>query len=138
MTNKFVTRAGFAKMTKQEIFDAAATHVLKNGKPSVRVGATNDVACQYGGIGCAASPFLLPSKRDAMDARSISWLSMKCEGLVPDHFAEFVLEIQRCHDNPVTLDSQLSDLDFIAEFKASMRQIAVESGLDSSVLGSSE
>ena len=62
---QYLTIPGFTKLSAQRLFDMSAEHVLKNGKPSLNANGT----CTYGGIGCAAAPFLKESVREDGEGR---------------------------------------------------------------------
>lgn len=110
---------GFESLSKQEIFNMAAAHVLKNGKRSSYNGA-----CSYQGIGCAAAPFLTDSARGKLVG---SWSSLFELELIPGHECAFIQRIQECHD-------YCDDLHFVAAFKAGMQGVAEDHNLDPSVL----
>lgn len=119
---------GFAKLSKQELFDMAAAHVLKNGEPSVNARGS----CTYSGIGCAAAPFLTETARNNLLG---SWRGYTREGLLPSHEREFISLLQRCHDHWAGPMYRLTGPAFIEKFKESMAELAKEFSLSPAVLG---
>lgn len=114
------TIEGFEQLSKQQLFDMAAAHVLKNGRPSRAITGV----CTYGGIGCAAAPFLKPESREALHG---SWSTLIELGSVPAHEGQFVQELQCCHD------TAHRDVLFISDFQHKMLYLADEYGLSASV-----
>lgn len=102
---KFATIAGFTKLTAQQIFDKSARHLLKQNKRSYDHGRA---MCLYEGphgLGCAAAPFLQPSRRAAMDSLQTdapggtAWLNLFESGWVPAKNRKLVAELQGVHDD---------------------------------------
>ena len=120
----FLTIPGFEKLTKQELFDLSARHILRTRQKSMTTGSI----CTYQGSGCAASPFLREECRaEADDAvGNPMWGNLAEEGLVPDHELKFVSELQKCHD-------ESSSLNFMPEWRNKMRRLADDYGLDEGV-----
>lgn len=118
--NKYITIDGFEKLTKQEMFDISAKHILSTRTKST---ASGGFPCEYAGRGCAAAPFIKMDMRSYADtiqgfyANSSAWLDLMGEKLVPMHEASFVAALQKCHDKA---DSNL----FMEEFICSMRYLA--------------
>lgn len=128
MTQLLASTAAFARMTKQELFNTSAKHVLKNGRPSIN----SKRQCRYAGIGCAAAPFLKPSMRAALDTQNVVWTALVGNGKVSPHHRLLVQELQGCHDNPaLTPDPKVP---FIKRYKEGMRRLAAAHKLDASVL----
>lgn len=125
---------GFESLTKQQIFDMAAKHVLKNGEPSVNSGGY----CSYAGIGCAAAPFLTPTARERLVGSWGSLLSERGRGndTVPYHEHILISQTQECHDSLATglYGHTLVGEEFIQEFKVHMRHVATSHGLNTFVL----
>jgi hypothetical protein len=115
MSTKYWTIDGFENLTREEIIRISVAHVLKNGKKSVK-----GDRCMYGGIGCAAAPFLKEQYRASADGRlegsskyGNSWRILELKGYVPHHEANIVRMLQSCHDNA----PNISDALFIESFK---------------------
>lgn len=119
---------GFEKLSKQELFDMAAAHVLKNGEPAVN----GQGSCTYKGIGCAAAPFLTEAARNALVG---SWGGYARCGMLPAHERDFISEIQRCHDHWAGYQHELTGPAFIEKFKESMTELAKEFDLSPAILG---
>ena len=115
---------GFTSLSKQQLFNMSAAHVIKNGKSS-RDDRTG--RCIYSGIGCAAAPFLT---KDARENLSAPWDSLCFSQQVPNHEADFILHLQRCHDRA----RPTWGLEFIASYKKSMRELATSNYLSAAVL----
>ena len=131
----YITIPGFEKLTKQEMFDISARHILATGKPSVNEGST---LCVYAGSGCAAAPFIREDQREIADgldisARSTGWKSLSDNGHVPKHEDDFVVRLQLCHDDAITVSSE-EDFNFMELWEDSMRILAAEHGLSTAVL----
>jgi hypothetical protein len=131
--------AGFASMSKQQLFDMAAKHVLANGKPSVEVQSDGYGVCCYSGIGCAAAPFIAPEWRNYSRG---GWSHVAYEANC-DHEKFFIKELQKCHDgaagastrNHSTLQyTWIENPDFIEDYKTAMRQVAADYKLNTEVL----
>lgn len=112
-------------MSKQEIFDTSARHVLKNRRPSMRGGI-----CCYDGIGCAAAPFLKPESRHQADTEESTWDQLAVLGYVDQHELELIRELQKCHDD-AALEKRL---DFMAGWKESMLALGQHLNLNTDVL----
>lgn len=119
----YVTIEGFEDLTQQQMFDMSARHVLSTGQKSMGKGGV----CQYGGVGCAASPFLRPEKRELMDSDESGWDNLYDDKFVPSHQHDLVCAMQSAHDNS-------KDNDFIVNFKVAMRKVAAEFDLSDAVL----
>ena len=131
----YITIPGFEKLTKQEMFDISARHILATGKPSVNEGST---LCVYAGSGCAAAPFIREDQREIADgldigARGTGWKSLSDNGHVPKHEDDFVVRLQLCHDDAITVSSE-EDFNFMELWEDSMRILAAEHGLSTAVL----
>ena len=122
---------GFEKLSKQELFDMAAAHVLKNGKASMWGGS-----CSYKGIGCAAAPFLTPERREGNPG---SWLTLSRREEVPQHEATFIQDLQLCHDAPAAeqrdAGGRYDDKWFIEQYKMKMKLLAKANNLSPAILG---
>ena len=114
---------GFTELSKQQLFDMSAAHVIKNGKSSRNDGGF----CVYSGIGCAAAPFLTEDARENLTA---AWNSLCFSKQVPDHEADFILHLQYCHDRARPTWGP----EFIASYKKSMRELATSNYLSAAVL----
>jgi hypothetical protein len=130
MNSLLITIAGFESLSPQRIFDMAAEHVLKNGKPAINDNATS---CTYRGIGCAASVFL----KDPQSAPMASWGTLCDEGLAPQHQERLICEIQLAHDNAAQSydDSRrIMNPNFVRDFIAKMKLVAKNFKLNPGVL----
>lgn len=114
---------GFENLTKQQLFDMAAAHVLKNGRPSMIGGA-----CSYMGIGCAAAPFLTDSARKVLVG---SWTGLVGDRKVPEHEEILIQRLQDCHDG---FAGDKCHVQFITLYKRAMREVAKQFNLDPSIL----
>lgn len=112
----YATIPGFEKLTKQQLFDMAWKHVVKNGEPAVR-----DGTCAYDGIGCAAAPFLKEHERRYRG----TWGQLVNSNVVPKHHAALIGRMQGCHDDNCLIQGPL----FVEAFKADMRMVAEKHGL---------
>ena len=126
--SKFITIDGFENLTKQQMFDMAAKHILTTKKKSVSEHGT----CLYSGSGCAASVFIKPEFRKTADDfdydSGTGWATLAGEGLAPDHLTRFVVDLQVAHDGPN------DGPNFLYEYVSRMSVIAEQNGLDSSIL----
>lgn len=136
MTNKYITIDGFEQLSRQQLFDMSAAHILKTGVQSRlrsrRCCAPDDVTvCSYSGTGCAAAPFLKEEFREKAD-RAGSWSRLHRGGIgnVPLHETLFVSKLQICHDR-YECDSER---DFMTHWHHAMKQLAEEYQLDASIL----
>lgn len=116
------------KKERQELFNRAYLHIIKQGKPSFAVALDGRKSCQYkspDGCGCAAEPFIT-SYTPSMEGESFTQLAEKFQNCI-DTAAyrnwQFVRCIQMAHDDPVNL-GHISPADFISEFKQRMQKIA--------------
>ena len=121
---QYITIEGFESLTKQQMFDMSAKHVLANGRRSTDAGG-----CVYSGIGCAAAPFIKPEDREAADSAEAgsTWPFLCSANLVPGHNSGLVAAMQRCHDSA---DSN----GFVKDFKKRMREVAEWYNLSADVL----
>lgn len=114
---------GFENLTQQQLFDMAAAHVLKNGRPSMDRGA-----CSYMGIGCAAAPFLTEEARKKLAG---SWRGLVGDGAIPPHESIFIQRLQNCHDANACEECLPH---FTTLYKHDMCSVAEEFNLDPSIL----
>lgn len=126
---------GFSSLTKQQMFDISAKHVLGNGKPGVlfdKDGRYN--GCVYSGIGCAAAPFIHP------DDRGIAYGGWYSVANTADNWHEqhFIGELQRCHDNAandcIVPGGTVNNDKFLIDFIAYMGRLANRYALSTEVL----
>jgi hypothetical protein len=133
---------GFESLSKQQMFDMSARHVLKNGRASYKALKDHEGremssgTCVYSGIGCAAAPFLTPEARKKLIGRWEDGLVYG--GLVPSYEAGFVQSLQDCHDNakrtpPGTMKGDRDTL-FLKDYRSRMRWLASVEGLNADVL----
>ena len=122
--SNYITIPGFEKKSKQELFNMSLAHVRSTGQRSLNPSG----GCCYSGIGCAASPFLLPEKRAAADAiAAIScsdWGGLVEENVVPYINYEFVGQLQMCHDRDFPGGGK-----FLTQYEARMEELARHHGL---------
>lgn len=90
---------GFEQLTPQEVFDISASHLLKQGKRSVKPG-TNQ--CMYrgpDGMKCAAGVFLTDNFAINGHAEGCSWhaLTISANG-VPKTNEGLITQLQLVHD----------------------------------------
>lgn len=117
---------GFENLSKQELFNMSARHILSTGQQS-----TAGTACIYGGTGCAAAPFLLPECRAGLDKYELNWTGLRDKGLVPDHEYHFVTQLQNCHDS---FAWRTAEIPFMDHWRKRMKAVATEHQLSSEVL----
>ena len=139
----YITIPGFEKLTKQEMFDISARHILATGKPSVNEGST---LCVYAGSGCAAAPFIREEERKKADEPKVyfgtkypysGWGDLASNNLVPRHHQDLVADFQVCHDtyaSKVVTDDDLAI--WLSNWKVAMRRVAKIHDLDPSILDS--
>lgn len=132
MTNERIVIDGFESLTKQQAFDMAAKHVLKNGDPSINENDDGETTCTYGGIGCAAAPFLKESARARTPNKT--WTSLAGDAIVPQHLTAFIGELQHAHDNAAVGGPKLRGVEFVEAFKKNMLSLADLEDLDASSL----
>ena len=118
---------GFDSLTKQQMFDMSAAHILSTKRKSCYEDAPK---CFYSGSGCGAAVFIKPEGREVCD-NSINgtWEGLASDGLVSSHEAEFVQKLQWAHD-----DASSSPEDFLDSWKTRMRSVAAEYRLADGVL----
>lgn len=129
--NKYITIEGFENLTKQQMFDMSAKHILSTKTKSFN----EDGNCSYAGTGCAAAPFIREECRAAADVdpsggAATGWGFLRSRGDVPEHNAEFVRELQYCHDET---EHEVGSM-FVDEWLDSMYRLAEHMGLDTTVL----
>lgn len=117
MTIKLIP--GFDNLTRQQMFDISLAHIR-----TTRTQSMEDYVCMYTGSGCAAAPFIEPESRAAMDdhAARTGWRDLICEYDVSSHEADFVAELQCCHDL-ATVD------EFMYSYERRMERLARNCGL---------
>ena len=130
--SKYITIDGFESLTKQQMFDISAKHIIAAGKCSVNDHGT----CSYAGSGCAAAPFIKPEYRKEADTYNTndagtSWDDLVKGAYVPSHEHKFVTELQLSHDSHASDYSPM----FLANYLYDMKFLGKEHGLDISVLG---
>ena len=132
MENKYITIDGFESLTKQQMFDISAKHILGTGKCSLNSAGT----CSYAGSGCAAAPFIKPEYRDKADnygtsPAGTSWHDLVEGGYAPAHEQKFVTDLQLSHDSHAAQHAP----QFLDNYRYDMKFLGKEHGLDISVLG---
>ena len=144
--SKYITIDGFESLTKQQMFDISAKHILSTGRPSY-VNDSNGVhGCVYRGSGCAAAPFIREEERKKADQPKAyygtkypysGWNDLASNNLVPRHHQDLVTDFQICHDTDaskvVTVEHQAI---WLSNWKAAMLRVAKRHDLDPSILDS--
>ena len=130
--SKYITIDGFESLTKQQMFDISAKHILSTGKCSLNSAGT----CSYAGSGCAAAPFIKPEYRKEADTYNTndagtSWGDLVKGGYAPEHEQKFVTELQLSHDSHASAYAP----QFLDNYRYDMKYLGKEHGLDISVLG---
>ncbi len=115
------TVPGFEQLSKQQLFDISAKHILSTGVKSVQPGGST---CVFAGTGCAAAPFLKPEVRDELDKKGMAWDELVLAGYLPEHERELIFRLQCCHDQAPKGDS------FLDYWREKMRGVADDFGLD--------
>lgn len=105
--NTFITVDNFEQLSKQELFDRAASHIITQGSPGWN---EESRTCSYT-MGCAASVFIKPEYREKADKCGI-WYYLRSAELVPHYEVQFVRDLQMAHDNAV--DSSREELEYTA------------------------
>lgn len=130
MTN-YITIPGFKKLTKQQAFDMAASHLLTTGVKSMQDMDSEDAngLCSYAGSGCAASVFIKPAKRTQADKVG-NWFILQRNNLLPQaqELHDFIYALQDAHD------SQCAGAGFMDSWEREMRTLATREGLSTAVL----
>lgn len=108
--SEYLTIDGFESMTRQELYDMSARHILSTGVRSARPG---DSGCVYSGTGCAAAPFLRPECREKADKAdhgiSTGWCTLAHVGFVPAHEENLISKLQQAHDACRDADTFMQD-----------------------------
>jgi len=117
-----ITIPGFAKMSKQRIFNKAVAHIA-----TTRVKSFEGGRCVYAGNGCNAAPLLLPEFRKQADTAG-SWDNLIETGMVPANNGQFIYELQRAHDNTNETTN------FMFHWKRNMKELAERWNLSTSTL----
>ncbi len=126
-----LTIDGFETLTRQQLFDMSASHIMAQGKP----GITSTGNCSYS-QGCAASIFIKPELIAEADIGG-SWDDLEREEYVPETNSDFVNTLQLAHDRAAlaSLRDDSSDLGgFMADWSQRMRDIAKVYNLNTEAL----
>lgn len=119
------------QLTAQQVLDMAIDHINTTRRRSVRESVKDArLVCEYGGIGCAAAPFIKPEYREKLRG---GWEGIYFEGprrgqpqaCTPSSHVELIVGLQMAHDGS-------KGPNFMAEWKAKVDQLAADLGLDSS------
>ena len=144
--SKYITIDGFESLTKQQMFDISAKHILSTGKPSYVNNNNGLQGCVYQGSGCAAAPFIREEERKKADEPKFyfdtkypysGWGDLASNNLVPRHHQDLVADFQVCHDtyaSKVVTDDDLAI--WLSNWKVAMRRVAKIHELDPSILDS--
>lgn len=116
---------GLSKMTKQEIFDMSARHILSTGKKSYDIVSKG---CVYSGSGCAASPFIRQQYLDEADEIGL-WELLVNSNKVSKHHIDFIGQLQETHD-----EIREPDCRFMSAWKENMKLLATRHHLSDAVL----
>lgn len=120
-----LTIDGFEQLSKQQMFDMAAKHILKTGKQSLKV-IEYGSGCTYSGSGCAASVFIKPEYHAQADDCG-PWRILVKNGNASTHEKDFIQELQYAHDRA------LPDI-FMFDWRGRMRVLAHDYQLNDEVL----
>lgn len=99
-----ITLKTLPQATEQEVFDQAASHILRQNKKSLN---PNGIGCAYrgnDGLKCAAGCFISDDEyKPAMDsygmeALGLGWDDMINEGFAPTQHNRLINELQGIHD----------------------------------------
>ena len=129
-----LTIDGFETLTRQQLFDMSASHIMTQGKP----GMASTGNCSYS-QGCAASVFIKPELIAEADSGG-SWDDLEREEYVPETNSDFVNKLQLAHDRAAlaalaSLRDDSSDLGgFMADWSQRMRDIAKVYNLNTEAL----
>ena len=123
MTEQRCTIPGFDRLTKQQMFNMAAKHLL-----STRAKSFYNGSCTYSGLGCAASVFLKEETREKLDFEG-SWSDLVHAKFASKHNETFVNVLQVAHDGAAWLDDG-----FLEDWKERMKTVAQNYNLDASIL----
>lgn len=132
LATNFITIEGFESLSKQDMFDKAAAHIIANG-PSFNIALD---ACRYGGSGCAAAVFIREDLRAIADQHG-SWRTLETMRLVPLHNFELIRSLQDTHDGSVLAAKDNGVIDhnnFFTLWQAEMKTIAKFHGLSSAAV----
>ena len=132
-----ITIEGFETLSKQQLFDMSASHIMAQG----RAGWDSKLhVCRYK-AGCAASIFIQPEWAETADNTGGSWDAMARINLVPLHEMELVTSLQQLHDKAAnaahhtTVDGVVMDDDaFMVRWTHDMREFANANNLNADVL----
>ncbi|QDJ96190.1 hypothetical protein Xoosp13_3 [Xanthomonas phage Xoo-sp13] len=129
----FITVRNFSQMSEQTIFDTAVKHIGTTGKQSIN----KNGACQYGGTGCNAAPFLTNEGRKSADLMgqvenggNSVWGALAQSGMVPNTHRKFMADLQNAHDNVIPEKGKA----FKKEYDETMRDVAQQYGLNTKAL----
>jgi hypothetical protein len=108
--------------TVQETFDTVITAIVKQGKPSMIIDDSNNMACRYrgpDGLKCAAG-HLIPDDEYSLKMEGCSVSSTVTAKILTKngHNIPVVSELQRCHDD--NADNE----DFVSVFLRDCREVA--------------
>lgn len=126
-----LTIDGFETLTRQQLFDMSAKHIMAQGRP----GMASTGNCSYS-QGCAASIFIKPELIAEADSGG-SWDDLEREEYVPETNSDFVNQLQLAHDRAAltSLRDDSSDLSgFMADWSQRMHDLAKVYGLNTEAL----
>ncbi len=132
--SNYITIPNFEQLTRQQMFDMAAKHIMSTGVPSVVQRADSQWTCCYRGTGCNAAPFL---QRDLLaEKHEINWYAMTVHKFAPEYEVFFVRGLQAVHDSAADLAILgKTDPNFMAKYIKGMLHFANHHGLNAGVLG---
>lgn len=122
--NEYITIFNFERLSKQELFDMSAKHLLQTRRRST---SNNTDACVYSGSGCGAAPFIRATMHSTADYYG-SWHGLCSVRKAPTHECDFVQQLQDAHDGADDGDS------FITTWKPRMIKLAQKFDLSTAVL----
>ena len=96
-----ITLENLAQVTKQQIFDQVATHLLTQKVKSAT--ATGSCKYRHNGLMCAAG-CLISNDEYKATLEGASWVRLAYAGQVPEQHKDFVQSLQRIHDTYLVSD----------------------------------
>jgi len=135
-----VTIPALHTLSKQELFDMSARHILSTGKPSLEKLSVDSALyrCVYSGSGCAAAPFIREEERMWVNPIG-AWAALVQRGKVDANVSyganEFISQLQKCHDrNAFGKEQGGASASFLINWEQDMRLLGLEHGLSLEVL----
>lgn len=119
---------GFENLTRQQIFDMSAKHIIQQGRPGWD---PISAGCSYS-KGCAASIFIPEEDRSFADTVG-AWRFLPIDEY---ETSDFVHALQIAHDDSIHDNEceRVADEVFMRTWRARMMELAAREDLDTSVL----